>query len=349
MKTAPAHPKTKSQYSGFRLNPSQWYQKMAETFSDDFRPIPRDFLDKDWKEGFGLFYKAGDGSGTKFLKFLDYSPSDYSHLYKIMKEKDHHEFFVHEEELYNYYRHCLVKNLKMSIIQESPPTLEVFQRVYPIAIRIINDYLEFQTSEKILTTLDEIPDLLMEAQAREPVHFPEIFSITRRDKRVANHCVNVGYYCLSLGMELKMNPEELRELLIGGMYADIGKKFIPAEILLKENKLNSEETRVVRKHASFGRKLLKDMRGFSDIVLNMARDHHENFDGSGYPHQLKGKRISYHGRICKIMDVFNALTSERPFRKQMAPYQALTLMKNDLPNHFDPELLTTFFNAITLK
>ena len=349
MKTTPAHPKTKSQHSGFRPNLSQWYQKMAETFSDDFRPIPPDFLDKDWKEGFGVFYKDGDGSNTKFLKFLDYSPSDYSHLYKILKDKDHHEFFVREEELYSYYRHCLVKNLKVSILQESPPTLEVFQRVYPIAIRIINDYLEFQASEKILTALDEIPNLLMEAQAREPVHFPEIFSITRNDNRVATHCVNVGYYCLSLGMELKMDPEELRELLVGGMYSDIGKKFIPSEILLKENTLDAEETKVVRKHAAFGRKLLKDMRGFSDIVLDMAREHHENFDGSGYPNQLKGKKISYHGRICKIMDVFNALTCERSFRKRMAPYQALTLMKDDLPHQFDPKLLTVFLNSIALK
>ena len=316
---------------------------MAEIFSDDFRPIPKDFLDKDWKEGFGIFYKA-DG---KFLKFLDFSPADYSHFYKVLKDKDRHEFFVHEEELYNYYRHCLIKNLKMSILQESPPTLEVFQRVYPIAVRIINDYLEFQASEKILTVLEDIPDLLMAAQSKEPIRFPEIFSITRRDNRVATHCVNVGYYCLSLGIELKM--KELRELLIGGMYSDIGKKFIPSEILLKENELNDEETKEVRKHPSFGRKLHKDMRGFSDIVLVMAREHHENFDGSGYPNQLRGKNISYHGRICKIMDVFNALTCDRPFRKRMAPFQALTFMKNDLSHHFDPELLAAFFNSITLK
>ena len=143
----------------------------------------------------------------------------------------------------------------------------------------------------------------MEAQAREPVHFPEIFAITRRDDRVATHCVNVGYYCLALGMELKMDPEELRETFVGGLFSDIGKKFIPSEILLKEKALDAKETKVVRKHPSFGRKLLNDMRGFSEIVLNMAREHHENWDGSGYPNKLKRKRISYHGRICKIMDV----------------------------------------------
>jgi len=322
---------------------------MVDTHSDDYRPLPEDFLDKDWKVGFGVFYKVGDALNAKFLKFLDYSPSDYSHLYKVMKDKNHHEFFVHEEELYNYHRHCLVKNLKLGILQESPPTLEVFQRVYPIAIRIIDDYLEFQASEKILTTLDEIPDLLMEAQTREPVHFPEIFSLTRRDNRVAAYCVNVGYYCLALGRDLKMDPKELRETFVGGLYSDIGKKFIPDKIMMKQKELDSEETKVVRKHPSFGRKLLKDMRGFSDIVLNMAREHHENFDGSGYPHQLKGNRISYHGRICKIMDVFNALTCDRSFRKRMTPFQALNLMKNDFPGHFDPELLTAFFNSFALK
>ena len=322
---------------------------MAEPLSDDFRLIPPDFLDRDWKEGFGVFYKGGDESDIKFLKFMDYSPTEYSHLFKVMKEKDHHEFFVHEEELYNYYRHCLVKNLKLGILQESPRSLEVLQRVYPIAVRIINDYLDFQASEKILTTLEEIPSLLMDALANEPIHFPQIFSITRRDNRIATHCVNVGYYCMSLGMELKMPTKDIRELLIGGLFSDIGKKFIPSEIMQKNNELNAEEIKVVRRHPAYGRKLLKDMRGFSDIVLNMAEEHQENYDGSGYPNQLKGNKISYHSRICKIMDVFNALTSERSFRKQMPPFQALTFMKNDLSHHFDPKLLTAFFNSITLK
>ncbi len=322
---------------------------MADTRSDDYKPLPKDFLEKDWKEGFGIFYKGGGESGGKFLKFLDYHPSDYSHLYKVLREKDHHEFYVHEEELYSYYRNCLVKNLKLGILQESPPTLEVFQRIYPIAIRIINDYLEFKTSERILTALEEIPNLLMEAQAREPICLSKIFAITRQDSRVATHCVNVGYYCLALAIELKMDPKELRETFIGGLFADLGKKFIPSAILLKEKALDADETQEVRKHPAFGRKLLKDMRGFSDIVLDMAREHHENFDGSGYPHQLKGNRISYHGRICKIMDVFNALTCDRPFRQRMTPFQALTLMKNNISDNFDPQLLTTFFNAIALK
>ena len=322
---------------------------MTEPFSNEFRPLPPDFLDKDWKEEFGVFYKVGGEPDVKFIKFLDYSPSDYSHLYKVLRDKGHQELFVHEEELYNYHRNCLVKNLKLGILQESPPTLEIFQRVYPIAIRIINDYLEFESSEKILTALDEIPTLLMEAQAREPIYFPEIFSITRRDNRVATHCVNVGYYCLALGTELKMNPKELRETFVGGLFSDIGKKFIPSEILWKEKELDSEEIKMVRKHPSFGRKLLKDMRGFSDIILSMAQEHHENFDGSGYPHQLKGKRISYHGRICKIMDVFNALTCDRPYRKRMALFQALTLMQNDISSDFDPELLAKFFNSLALK
>ena len=101
---------------------------MAVTHSTDFRPLPKNFLDKNWKEGFGVFYKGGKESNAKYLKFLDFDPSDYSHLYKIMKEKGHEKFYIHEEELFNYHRNCLVKNLKLSILQDSPSTVEICKR-----------------------------------------------------------------------------------------------------------------------------------------------------------------------------------------------------------------------------
>ena len=126
------------------------------------------------------------------------------------------------------------------------------------------------------------------------------------------------------------------------MLADIGKQFIPKDVLFKEGELTDEERQTIRHHAAFGKKKLNEMRRYSSTVLGMTAEHHENFDGTGYPMKLAGKNISPAARICKIGDVFNALTGQRTYGEVMSPKQALMQMNKEMRGQFDPDLLTTF-------
>ena len=124
---------------------------------------------------------------------------------------------------------------------------------------------------------------------------------------------------------------------------DVGKIGIPDYILLKPGKLTPEEFEVMKGHARIGYELLKDSR--SEIMkagAEVAISHHEKFDGTGYPHGLKGNQIPLFGRIVAVADVFDALTSKRPYKEAFPFAEAMAILRRDAGSHFDPQLVDAF-------
>jgi HD-GYP domain-containing protein (c-di-GMP phosphodiesterase class II) len=315
---------------------------MSESEEIEFKRITHTFFEKDWKEGFDIFYQVPADGEKKFVKFAKFDPQDYSRLDAILKEKQTEVFYIRETDLYKYYEFKILKHLLLGLTQDKPPAQEVFQRVYPVATRILQDYLEISASDQFLILLDELPKVLAESLNSENLPFHELFKMTLKENTIHAHCVNVGLYCLCLARELGMNRKDREEICRGGMLADIGKKYIPKDVMFKESELADEDRQTIRQHPAFGRKALNEQRRYSKTVLRMAGEHHENFDGTGYPLKLAGKDINTAARICKIMDVFNALTSHRSYGEVMTPIQALTVMKENIGKQFDSQLLTAF-------
>ena len=316
---------------------------MTDSGETEFKRITRTFFDKQWEEKFDIFYQIpADAGGKKFVRFAEFDPQDYSRLDAILKEKQNEKFYIRETDLYKYYQFNILKHLLLEMAQENLSAWEVFRAVYPVATRIFQDYLEITVSDKFLELLDEIPEVLAESLEHENQPFEELFTITQKKNTIHTHCINVGMYCLCLARELGMNAREREDLCRGGMLADIGKKIIPREVLFQKSELAEQDWPVIRRHPAFGKKKLSEMKCYSDTVLRMAGEHHENFDGTGYPLKLMGNGISLGGRICKIADVFNSLTSQRSYGQVLTADQALDLMKGELKKQFDPELLTAF-------
>ncbi|MBT5471753.1 MAG: HD domain-containing protein [Nitrospina sp.] len=115
---------------------------------------------------------------------------------------------------------------------------------------------------------------------------------------------------------------------------------------MKEGELEPQEFQFIREHPSAGRKDLNDMKSYSENILKMAAEHHEKYDVTGYPFQLKGEKISLYARVCVIMDVSGALTSPRTNRPSMTPFSALTEMKNNMEGHFDMRILVNFIKIL---
>lgn len=151
---------------------------------------------------------------------------------------------------------------------------------------------------------------------------------------------------MALANKLKMKPEAVREIGLGGMLFSIGRKSIPFEILSKEGELSPEDFQVMRKIPSASKKILNDMKCYSENILKMAAEHRERFDGTGYPFQLKGEKISLFARVVSIMDCFGALTSARPNRKAFTPFAAVNEMKNNMKGHFDTRILVNFIKIL---
>jgi len=169
-----------------------------------------------------------------------------------------------------------------------------------------------------------------------------------KDNETGLHVIRMSHYSRLLGEAIGMSEPEAELLLNAAPMHDIGKIGIPDRILQKPGKLDAEEWAIMQTHSQIGADILGDA-GDSDL-LEMARivalTHHEKWDGSGYPNGLAGEDIPRVGRIVAIADVFDALTSERPYKKAWPVEQAVAVLKEGAGSHFDPRLIPPFLDVL---
>lgn len=181
-----------------------------------------------------------------------------------------------------------------------------------------------------------------------------------RDDDTGKHLERTKSYMRMLALELREKyPQELDDKTIdllsqSAILHDIGKVGIPDSILLKKDRLTQEEFEEIKSHTIKGRDIISDVEGaygqheFLNIAKTIAEFHHEKWDGSGYPYGLKGKEIPLYARMMSIIDVYDALTSERPYKRAFSHDEAIRIiLEGDdrvRPTHFDPEVLEAFKN-----
>jgi putative nucleotidyltransferase with HDIG domain len=168
------------------------------------------------------------------------------------------------------------------------------------------------------------------------------------DDYTFSHSFNVTLYALALGIELKLSDKELEELGLGAILHDIGKMCVPVEILKKPGKLTTEEYELMKKHTEFGFEMLRATYTIPLLAAHCAYQHHERLDGSGYPRGLKGNDIHYFGRLLAIADVFDAVTSNRVYRRAMLPHEGLEILYSGAGTQFDKEMVEAFRKAVAV-
>lgn len=155
-----------------------------------------------------------------------------------------------------------------------------------------------------------------------------------KDRYTAGHNFRVALYALKLGEELKLRPEQLRAVAQGTIIHDIGKINIPDSILNKPGKLSPSERGIIEKHPLLGYEMCNNL-GFMKDELSIIRSHHEKWDGSGYPDQLRGEQIPLMARIVAVADVYDALTSNRAYRSAWPHEEAISFLLQHAGTHFD--------------
>lgn len=161
--------------------------------------------------------------------------------------------------------------------------------------------------------------------------------MTHRDPGVADHEKRVADLATAIGAELGFDGERLQGLKLAALVHDIGKIQLPAEILMRPRKLSEEEFNLVKLHAENGYHILKDIQ-FPWPLAEIVRQHHENFDGSGYPNGLSGEQILLEARILRVTDSMEAMLSHRPFRRAYGPDYAIASMAAQKGHCFDPQV-----------
>jgi putative two-component system response regulator len=164
-----------------------------------------------------------------------------------------------------------------------------------------------------------------------------------RDNETGLHIIRMSQYAQLIGKAAGMSDDEAELLLNACPMHDVGKLGIPDSVLLKPGKLDAEEWTIMQTHVTIGADILSGHRSdLMEMAHLIALTHHEKWDGSGYPNGLKGEDIPLVGRIAALADVFDALTSERPYKKAWSVEDALSELDNNSGQHFDPQLLKHF-------
>ncbi|NLY88314.1 MAG: HD-GYP domain-containing protein [Firmicutes bacterium] len=166
------------------------------------------------------------------------------------------------------------------------------------------------------------------------------------DNYLFSHSVNVAILTLLVGEVLGYSKKELHELGTAALLHDLGMLSVPQEIWQKQGALSPAEQVEIRKHPVYGEELLR-ASGFSEEVIRVAREHHERYDGSGYPDGKREKEISFKARILAVTDVYDACISFRPYRDQMTPQQALDQLLSE-KEKYDPVVLNAFISVMAI-
>lgn len=170
--------------------------------------------------------------------------------------------------------------------------------------------------------------------------------IRHTDRYTFEHSVNVAVLMAAFARSLELERNIIYMVGLGGLLHDIGKTLVPQHILNKPGRLSEKEFAVMRGHVVHTHTLLSQIPGIPPVALSVAAEHHERFDGSGYPNKLKGEAISRYGRMAAIADVYDAITSNRVYHQGMEPHIALRKLLEWSSHHLDPELTQQFIRCV---
>jgi len=199
-----------------------------------------------------------------------------------------------------------------------------------------------------------VKSLIRQKRLNEDLDHAEqaLFSIARtiesRDPNTGDHCERLVKRGQAFGEFLGLPRNEVRDLMWGGYLHDIGKIGIPDAVLLKPGRLTAEEWEIMQQHVLIGERICQPLRTMRGVVP-IIRHHHERWDGSGYPDGLKGDQIPFLAQVFQLIDIYDALTSERPYKKAFTPEEALTILDEETAKGWrNPALVNQFKEFIQL-
>lgn len=241
-----------------------------------------------------------------------------------------------------------------------PPAPEVSHRLRREVTRELRQLTEHlrQTMQQAATAV-QLPRLQLDTSGirravvqvvREVLTHPAaalpLQELRQVDEYTLLHSVEVCMLSTMIGRAMGIRVSALVDLAMGALLHDVGKVGIPQAILNKPDRLTPEEAEVMRRHTTLGWVMLREQPDLPPEVALVALQHHERWDGRGYPLKLAGEQIHRFARVCTVADVYDALTADRVYREGIHPSEALSMMAGPMQDMFDPEVLQIFMAAI---
>lgn len=196
--------------------------------------------------------------------------------------------------------------------------------------------------EKIKKEIDKIANDIQESLVINTFLLNEILEVKEIDEYLYNHSLNVAVIANMIGKWLNFNEKKVKKLILAGVLHDIGKLKIEKKILNKKEKLNSDEFEIMKSHSTLSYKMLMNIGYKNKEILKAVIMHHEKEDGSGYPLGVKGNEIPIFAKILSIADIFDAMTSDRCYKKRVSPFKVLEMFQNQTFGKLDYKIVIVF-------
>lgn len=221
---------------------------------------------------------------------------------------------------------------------------EAITNIHNLADNFIDSSKGVQKSD--VEAVGETTQALIDGLSSHKDILVNIADIKMYDDYTFHHSLSVAIMSIAIGMELGFSNTMLNELGLAGLLHDIGKVAVPIEIITKPDRLTSEEFSIVKMHPVHAANHLKERNLVNENIFNGIVGHHEKLDGSGYPNHLKGDEIHPYARILAVADVYDALTSNRPYRIPNPPNEAIELVMGGTGSHFDERVVRAFLRKV---
>ena len=313
---------------------------MKTDLSSDYLPIDSSSLRTDTKIGCDLYLLVETSGDRKLILYCRGDIVFENDKKEQLLEKNISKLFIKKEGQQKYYEY-LENNFQEIISDTRISSEEKVKIVHSAATNLMKDLYTDPRRGTLTYAYNMVDYILSDTMAAE-----SLIKIAVHEYYTYKHSVNVAAVGTLFAQSIGFEESELKSFCSGILLHDVGKTRISTDILNKKGKLTKEEFDKIKEHPQLGVEILKesgiDLRNEQIITLQ----HHENYDGSGYPHGLKKGEIHQSGRVSRIIDVYDALTTDRSYAKAGRPFAALKLMRKEMLNCFDKEIFMDFIRFL---
>ncbi len=247
------------------------------------------------------------------------------------------------------YQSYLRENWAELLADESTPIANRVAIMSEVMRDVLNDEFNSGDTDSVVAASRQLGNVTCELLGDQTIVAQQLCNVLHHDYATFTHCTNVSMYSVLLSRELGFSAEDVEEIAVGGLLHDLGKLQIDERILTKPGRLDDSEFREIKKHPVTGFAQLVERDDLSFGQLMMTYQHHERLDGTGYPVACTGEEIHPWAKLCAIVDVYEALTSNRPYRSPMSAKTALAVLEKGDGTEFDSEMLKCWRQLINAR
>lgn len=313
---------------------------------EGFLPVPISAVPPESLSGLEIYIHTPPTYNLYKSTGLNFGVKDYQRLieagtkYVYIETKNHQRYYD-----------AIENTLGEIVNDKSIATERKCEILYATTLALTQELTAAPPDAKSISKAEKLTQNTVDLVLKNQKAFNHLFNMSNHDFYTATHTSNVSVMLVAFASKIGIKDSALlNELGTGSLLHDVGKIFVPQDLLNKSEKLTDEEFEIIKSHVAKGVEHLKKQSSLSENTLKLIAEHHEKLDGKGYPNALAGDDISIYGRMITIVDMFEAMTSVRPYRDSaMSSEKAMSIISDMAPDQLDQRIVNSFDNFIELS